>query len=339
MSSDKGKSKLHLKRTPAEQAQRDLRKALKAARKAAKSHRKRYHDVDEDRPSHAHKRRRETEETEDNEDVYGPPPPPGPSSYEAYEDIRARVEEERFREKMAGAFEDDEHLISVEARLNAYAHVPRRWRSAGAAPSQSHYYDREEPTVDPRFMEDEEYAEWIRTSMHRKKYAAELEEQRRAKAAREAAEAEAARLLREQRELRQQRRRWREQRHEDEAREAYERRWQELLAPSDVSSAAIPASMRFEDVPWPIFRSGEHVSAEQLTAEAISAFLLPAVSVREDEAAGAKRRRDRLRETMLRFHPDKFEGRVLLRIREEDRPAVMEGVGIVARAINVLMGS
>jgi len=37
---------------------------------------------------------------------------------------------------------------------------------------------------------------------------------------------------------------------------------------------------------------------------------------------------------MLRFHPDRFEGRWIGRVREADRPAVKEGVGRVVRVLN-----
>jgi hypothetical protein len=51
-------------------------------------------------------------------------------------------------------------------------------------------------------------------------------------------------------------------------------------------------------------------------------------------------RKNRLRETLLRFHPDKFEGRVMGRVipEGEEREKVREGVGRVVRALNELMG-
>ena len=78
-----------------------------------------------------------------------------------YDRIQAEVEEERFREKLWGAMGDDERLDSVEASLNSYAHVPRRWRGGGMERMD------DELDTDPRYMEDEEYAEWIRARMWR----------------------------------------------------------------------------------------------------------------------------------------------------------------------------
>lgn len=186
-------SKLHLKRTPAEQAAHDLRKARKAARRAKKhSH----------SPSSSHRHRKSSKSyynapppdaEEDSDDAYGPPPPPkpkaGPSNYNYEfdfddppgpmnmdideEEIRARVEEERFREKMFGAFQDDERLDAVEANMNDYAHVPRRWREDGVSTGKKAYAGGGGSdgglweSADPATMDEEEYAEWIRAGMWR----------------------------------------------------------------------------------------------------------------------------------------------------------------------------
>ena len=166
-------SKLRLKRTPAEQAEHDMRKARKAARKAAK--RRRNQDENDyahsDGHSHAHKRQRTSDERpksdiDDSDSEYGPQPAASSSrSHRAHkldhDRIQAEVEEERFREKLWGAMGDDERLDSVEASLNSYAHVPRRWRGGGMERMD------DELDTDPRYMEDEEYAEWIRAGMWR----------------------------------------------------------------------------------------------------------------------------------------------------------------------------
>lgn len=180
--------KLHLKRTPAEEAERNLRKSQKAARKAAK---KRFasnnYDFDDSNqgessrsrsPSPSHKRRRTHPDYEPpgcsslgdhgsiSDDMqYGPPPPPTSSRKHKpdYDTIRAQLEEERFREKMWGAFEDDERLDGVEARLNDFAHVPNRWRGdSGRSTEGDGNLD-----INPQYMEEEEYAEWIRAGMWR----------------------------------------------------------------------------------------------------------------------------------------------------------------------------
>ena len=149
-------SKLHFKRTPAEEAERELKKARKAARKAAK--RKHRADDDDDEPSSRKRHRSVGSDTE-----YGPQP--ASSNHHAHkldhERVRAELEEERFREKLWGAMGDDDRLDSVEATFNSYAHVPRRWRGGGMERMD------DELDIDPRYMEDEDYAEWVRAGMWR----------------------------------------------------------------------------------------------------------------------------------------------------------------------------
>ncbi|KAI1791052.1 hypothetical protein LXA43DRAFT_1013204 [Ganoderma leucocontextum] len=349
-------SKLRLKRTPAEQAEHELRKARKAARKAAKLKRPREDDND-DHERYPHRRKRQRtdgqeplDDVDDSDDEYGPPPAPPspPGDHRAhkpdYDYIQAQVEEERFRDKLWGAMGDDERLDSVESSLNSYAHVPRRWRGGGM--------DRmdDELDVDPRYMQDEDYAEWIRAGMWRKKHAAEHEEQMRKQAeynARQAREKaireETKRLERAEEEDRTKRRRARERLRAVEARELYETRWKALLAPSIPPSSNEP-TLGLADIPWPVYHAyldNRHASSspsiDEFTVDALSTFLLPSAEDDRDPDALKKERRERLRDAMLRFHPDKFEGRVMPRVRADERDVVREAVGVVARTLNTLM--
>ncbi|KAK7691343.1 hypothetical protein QCA50_004738 [Cerrena zonata] len=362
------KGKLKLKRTPAEQAAHDARKARRAARKASK--RPRYHDLSDGEgtsSSHAHKRAKDSplddpyDDHVQDDEAYGPPPPPSSSSRSHkpdYDDIQARLEEERFREKLWGAFGDDEHLDSVEARLNDYAHVPRRWRSGGM--------DRMEDdlTIDPHYMEDEDYAEWVRVGMWKRKHADEYAEQARQEGAR-AARLEREKAARQETKkleaiAEEERRRRRRERHDKRwkvAKEHYEEQWKVLLGAQSVEDER--KDLRFEDVPWPVFpvdigpstdKKGKlpstesSIHLEDITVDAVSQFLLSTSQSNEDRATptddiAKKLRRDKLREAMLRFHPDKFEGRILSHVREDDRDKVREGVSKVAVALNRLMES
>jgi len=45
-----------------------------------------------------------------------------------------------------------------------------------------------------------------------------------------------------------------------------------------------------------------------------------------------------IRDALLRFHPNKFEGRVMSRASEADRARVQKGIGIVVRTLNKLTG-
>nr|GAT56157.1 predicted protein [Mycena chlorophos] len=252
---------------------------------------------------------------------------------------------------MATAFDDDDRLDSLEARMNDYAHVPERWRSAShTSTSAGHgsFADNEDLlNLDPAQMDDEEYAEWIRSAMYRKTHAKEYAEEQERKARREARRAEekarraeTARLAAQAEEEHRRKKRQKEARRFEFARADYDSRWKALLLLSDAD-----AVLTFADIPWPVLaaqrRSERHandpppvISLDALSAEEIAVFLVP--DVPKDEAS-KKNRKEKLRETYLRFHPDKFEGRFMRRMRERDQEKTREAIGVVVRALNVLM--
>ncbi|KAJ7496909.1 hypothetical protein FB451DRAFT_1119953 [Mycena latifolia] len=363
-------SKLHLKRTPQEEADYRIHKKRKREAKRA-------------RHSHEASRSHSTEEPvrkwdssdSDNDEVYGPHPPQpeaGPSSKPRYpedsdsrykpdyEAIRVELEEARFREKMAEAFEDDDRLDSLETRMNQFAHVPDRWKTGRSRADYDHAVAADDIfKLDPRHMDEEEYAEWMRAGMYRKTHAQEYAEEQQKKASRDARRAqekalkvETARLAKIAEDERRRKKLEKEIRRSDYAREEYHRRWQGLLASGDSESEQ--SRLSFSDIPWPIAsahrqkpdKKGDSkagpphtVSLDDLTVDAIAAFLVPsATSGPSTHADDKKHRKDKLRETILRFHPDKFEGRLLKRVRESDQPRVTEAVGVVVRALNTLMG-
>lgn len=116
-----------------------------------------------------------------------------------------------------------------------------------------------------------------------------------------------------------------------DAKEQYETRWKALLAGEGDED-----SLLFRDIPWPCLqaygKSSASFSLEELTAESVSTFLFD--SIQDSDVDKAKR--DKLRETLLRFHPDKFEGRVMSRVKFVDKERVQEAVGIVVRILNEL---
>jgi hypothetical protein len=148
---------LRLKKTPAEQVERDMRRARRAAKKAAhRQYQDRAHDADTDSGGRSSKRSR----TVSSEPPFLDPGPSIPPHYAR----TAPVEEENFQEKLWDALRDDERLDGVEARLNDYAYIPRRWRGVSSRDSSD--------TVgglgdDPNLMNDDEYAEWMRAGMWR----------------------------------------------------------------------------------------------------------------------------------------------------------------------------
>ena len=74
------------------------------------------------------------------------------------------------------------------------------------------------------------------------------------------------------------------------------------------------------------------ITVDELTAEAVTAFLLPAGKEFDRE-----KRKEKLRESFLRFHPDKFEGRFMRFVKEGDKEKVKEAIGQVSRVLNSLM--
>ena len=151
---------LRLKKTPAEKVERDMRRARKAAKKAA--HRQyRAYDADLHSGGRSSKRSRSVEDN--GVDMEPPFPDPG-SSTPHYNARTVPVEEESFQEKLWDALRDDERLDGIEAGLNEYAYIPRRWRGVSSRDSPDNVGGLGD---DPNLMNDDEYAEWMRTEMWR----------------------------------------------------------------------------------------------------------------------------------------------------------------------------
>jgi len=160
--------KLHLKRTAAEEAERRHRKATRKRYLASQGdddqrHRRRQRSKRR-RTSPGVRQAKANPSTTDGED---PSPPSNPPV--DYEQIRAECEEIRFQDKMWAAYDDDERLDGIEARLNEFAHVPERWRTGSAGKRTRGELDADDDlgAGDPRYMDDEEYAEWVRIGMWR----------------------------------------------------------------------------------------------------------------------------------------------------------------------------
>ena len=137
---------------------------------------------------------------------------------------------------------------------------------------------------------------------------------------------EARRLEREAEEERRQRKAERRIRRLDDARAEYQARWKALLVPGSSEHM-----LRFEDIPWPVaaaYGGDRGLTADDFGQEAIAAFLLG------DQTEG---RRERLRESLLRFHPDKFQGRFMARVASEDVEKVRQTIGQISRTLNELI--
>jgi len=136
----------------------------------------------------------------------------------------------------------------------------------------------------------------------------------------------------------EERKRWGEERDVrrlEKAREEYNSRWVALLA--SVGERTEAADLTFHDIPWPVADAyrrrrahddDQSLGVDDLTAKAITLFLF------SEEKMD---RREKLREAIRRFHPDKFEGRFIPRVRAQDQGRVVDGIGQVSRILNTLM--
>ena len=104
----------------------------------------------------------------------------------------------------------------------------------------------------------------------------------------------------------------------------YEEKWAVLRADVEVPPLV------FSDIPWPLF--GIPSSAEDITPARVQEFLCHPERESVQSAGQAKS----LRSEMLRWHPDKFNAKVLNKVMEGDREAVKEGAGKVARILTQL---
>ena len=348
--------KLRLKRTPAEEEERAQRKVRKAKRKEDKRLGQKYDLPGSPSAStcdnHHRSKRRAMDTGED---------PNYDTDYESddrlgwlEEQQRRKREEEEFQQRLWDELGQQERLDNLTSNLNSYTHIPRRWKSGGTADLEGAVYN------DPNSMDDERYAEWMREGMWkyvtfavcescfpsrealvRKRNAQAYQEQLRKMAEEEARKKRVEQLAserarREAREAdeRRRRKRSREGREKQNARDDYETRWDTLLSPDETASRFLT----FRDIPWPCHAAystpdNQDFSLDDLTTDSMSEFLfLPA-----KESTESTQKIKAIRETLLRFHPDKFEGRVMSRVSEADRARVQEGIGIVVRMLNELM--
>jgi hypothetical protein len=82
-------------------------------------------------------------------------------------------------------------------------------------------------------------------------------------------------------------------------------------------------------VPWPVLK--RPTAPEEFTNAAISAYVL---SPHGDKT---KTNKERITHHIRRWHPDRFDTKLLPKVREEDRARVKQGAGEVARVLNDLL--
>ena len=86
-------------------------------------------------------------------------------------------------------------------------------------------------------------------------------------------------------------------------------------------------TLGFDDIPWPMF--SQPASLEDLSEAKVAKFVLSPLHPGET-------RRDKIRNALKRWHPDRF-GRLSGRVKDEEKEAIEDGVGIVARCLNDLL--
>ncbi|KAG8919042.1 hypothetical protein FRC01_001509 [Tulasnella sp. 417] len=168
----------------------------------------------------------------------------------------------------------------------------------------------------------------MREGMWERTHKAEMEEQQRRKErARERKEKEkrlkeeSKRLEAEAIEEHQRKRQEKDRRKLRDSWMAYESRWSTLQKAA--GSSTIVAVLT-----WPVHPPPK--SIDDLTKDSISAFVL------SDLHSAEKTKKQRLRDALLLYHPDRFEGKFMAFVRDQDRAQVTEGVGRVVRALNAL---
>ncbi|KIM34204.1 hypothetical protein M408DRAFT_325670 [Serendipita vermifera MAFF 305830] len=123
----------------------------------------------------------------------------------------------------------------------------------------------------------------------------------------------------------------------EEAWSIYESRWM-LLAfatrsvatyTSETQHAPGHLTLSFHDIPWPLLHPAR--SSHDITAESIRRFLA------SEHHSIDRTHRERIKEALLRWHPDRFGSRVLDHVREAQRDEVRKGVDIVVRCLNELL--
>jgi hypothetical protein len=182
--------------------------------------------------------------------------------------------------------------------------------------------------------EDRRKAEAARRRAEHEDFVRLLEEDRR-----KAQEAHRRAMEQEERQRRAEREAMERERHEREIREkehrereaaqlnlvtrlrVYEEKWAVLRG-----NAVGVENLSFYDIPWPSFENV--LCVEDITEERLLAFVRH--PLHEHNQGQAKS----IRSEMLRWHPDKFNGKVLGKVIEGDREAVKEAAGRVARILS-----
>jgi len=106
--------------------------------------------------------------------------------------------------------------------------------------------------------------------------------------------------------------------------ENHENKWRQLRD-SEINN------LGWNSFAWPVFKRPSE--PEEMTTVAISAYVLSNYA----PDAETKTPKDRIKDHLKRWHPDKFESRILHRVVEEEREKVKTGAGVVVRVLNEML--
>nr|XP_031858606.1 uncharacterized protein CI109_005986 [Kwoniella shandongensis]KAA5525678.1 hypothetical protein CI109_005986 [Kwoniella shandongensis] len=239
-------------------------------------------------------------------------------------------------------------------------HIPRRFRELASAAGfgvGTRLPRHRDPALEVDFdggqippigtMNEEEYTSWIREGMYRRKHRSEIEQAERRRKEKEEKErlkeVEREKLRKEEEKKMKRLKKQKgdeEERKRKEERGRWKVRWKKLgETGSEVEIEEL--ELRFVDIPWPIYHSSKSTfTSDEFTLENVRPFLH---AMAEDEAAASASGsgsvvdvRKVVREAIRNYHPDRFHGRVLPRVREKDRDRVKEGVEKLSRVLNDL---
>ncbi|KAF8157051.1 hypothetical protein B0H34DRAFT_638374, partial [Crassisporium funariophilum] len=85
------------------------------------------------------------------------------------------------------------------------------------------------------------------------------------------------------------------------------------------------ALLAFNQLPWPVLQNV--FTPAEITQELLAEFFFNPTRPGNEN----KSKKELARSELLRWHPDKFAGKILGRIFPEDHPVVLEAVGVIAR--------
>ena len=105
--------------------------------------------------------------------------------------------------------------------------------------------------------------------------------------------------------------------------ENHERLWSQLAQKSNLT---------WNDFPWPMARPP--ATPDDISSAMISAYMHSPCWPDKEKSKTSK---DRIKDHMKKWHPDRFETKHLIKVTEDEREKVKQGAGNVARNLSDLL--